>query len=145
MKKAFTMVELIFVIIVIGILSAVAVPKLAPIVSNANEAKGKATLSSVRSAIATERQKQILKGTFSGITSLRGNGKGIFSTFNDENGTRVLEYDVEPCTHNGCWIIDSVGTRGVDYIYKTSSGDCKFKLENNRFIDKTNNGCKVLK
>jgi len=36
MKKAFTMIELIFVIVIIGILASVAIPKLA---GTANEAK----------------------------------------------------------------------------------------------------------
>jgi general secretion pathway protein G len=144
MRKAFTMIELVFVIVVIGILAVVAVPKLAPVISDAQIAKGKATLAAVRSALSTERQKQILRGKFNGITSLRGNGSGIFSTFNDANGSSVLEYDVASCTHKGCWVVDSSGTAGVDYIFKSSNGDCKYKLENNRFVDKTTGGCTDL-
>jgi len=144
MRKAFTMIELVFVIVVIGILAVVAVPKLAPVISDAQITKGKATLSAVRSAIATERQKQVLRGKFGGITSLRGDGSGVFSTFNDSNGSRVLEYDVENCTHKGCWMVDPAGTAGVDYIFKSSNGDCKYKLENNRFVDKTTGGCTDL-
>ena len=140
MKKAFTIIELVFVIVAIGILAVVAVPKMAPIVSDARTGKAKATLAAVRGAIATERQKQILQGNFSGITSLRGTSSGIFSTFNDANGSKVLEYDVKNCTHKGCWILDSAGTAGVDYIYKGSSGDCKYKLTGNRFVDQKNGG-----
>ena len=64
MKKAFTMVELVFVIVIIGILSAVAIPKLAPIVSNAKDAKAKSTVASVRNAIATQKQKLVLQGKY---------------------------------------------------------------------------------
>lgn len=143
MKKAFTMIELVFVIAVIGILSAVAIPRMAPIIGDAKDTKAKATLSSVRTAIATERQKQILQGIFTGITSLRGSGSGVFSTFNDANGSRVLEYDVTPCDNNGsarCWQVDLLDS-GVKYTYKIGSKTCVFKLENNRFVDKTSGGC----
>ena len=144
MKKAFTMVELVFVIVVIGILSAVAVPKLAPIVSDAKNAKGKATLSSVRSALATQRQKLVLQGQFGGITKLRDGNTGVFTKFmykdnNDANktGVQILDYDVPNCTNSGCWST----TDGVTYIYHKGSSNCTFKLENNRFVDKTTGTC----
>lgn len=143
MKKAFTMIELVFVIAVIGILSAVAIPRMAPIIGDAKDTKAKATLSSVRMAIATERQKQILQGIFAGINSLRGSGSGVFSTFNDASGGRVLEYDVEPCntsTSKRCWQVDSANP-GVKYTYTIGSKTCVFELENNRFVDKTPGGC----
>ncbi len=140
-KKAFTMIELIFVIVVIGILSAIAIPKMAATRDDAQITKGLATLASVRSAIATERQKQILRGEFTGISKLNGGG-GVFSRFNDENGSLVLEYDVESCTTNiGCWST----TDGVTYTFKTPSGDCTYKLESNRFNDKTTGGCTDMK
>lgn len=135
-KKAFTMIELIFVIVVIGILSAIAIPKMAATRDDAQVTKGIATLASVRSAIATERQKQILRGEFTGITKLNGGG-GIFSKFNDENGSLVLEYDVKACTGIGCWST----TDGVTYTFKSPSGDCTYKLVDNRFKDITTGGC----
>ena len=64
MKKAFTMIELIFVIVVIGILAAIAVPKMAATRDDAVITKGIAEVAAMRSAIATERQKRILKGDF---------------------------------------------------------------------------------
>ncbi len=64
MKKAFTMIELVFVIVVIGILAAIAVPKFAATRDDAIVSKGRATVAALRSALATERQKQILRGDF---------------------------------------------------------------------------------
>lgn len=140
-KKAFTMIELIFVIVVIGILSAIAIPKMAATRDDAQITKGLATLASVRSAIATERQKQILRGEMTGITKLNGGG-GVFSKFNDANGSLVLEYDVESCSDRiGCWST----TDGVTYTFKTPSGDCTYKLDKNRFIDTTTGGCTDMK
>lgn len=141
-KKAFTMIELIFVIVVIGILSAIAIPKLAATRDDAQITKGLATLASVRSAIATERQKQILRGEFAGIESLRGTTPGTFTTFNDENGSRVLEYDIAPCTTGniGCW-----SGNGVVYTFTSTQGNCEYTLQDNRFEDTTDGGCTDLK
>lgn len=148
-KKAFTMIELIFVIVVIGILAAIAVPKMAATRDDAQITKGLATLASVRSALSTERQKLILRGEFGSIKSLRGTTPGVFTTIiytdsngNDVNGSLVLEYDVESCTDRiGCWSTNN----GVTYTFKTPSGDCTYKLENNRFNDTTTGGCTDMK
>ncbi len=64
MKKAFTMVELVFVIVVIGILAGIAIPKFAATRDDAEVSKARATVAALRSALATERQKRILKGEF---------------------------------------------------------------------------------
>ncbi len=66
-RAAFTMIELVFVIVVIGILSAIAVPKFAATRDDAIIAKGRSTVAALRSAISTERQKSILKGSFADI------------------------------------------------------------------------------
>lgn len=68
MRKAFTMMELIFVIVVIGILAAIAVPKMAATRDDAVISKARATVGALRSAISMERQKNILKGDFDDIT-----------------------------------------------------------------------------
>ncbi len=69
MKKAFTMVELVFVIVVIGILSAIAIPKFAATRDDAEITKAIAEVAAMRSAIATERQKRILRGDFTPVAA----------------------------------------------------------------------------
>ena len=69
MKKAFTMIELVFAIVVIGILAAIAVPKFAATRDDAVISKGRAAVAAMRSAIAMERQKRILRGNFDDITA----------------------------------------------------------------------------
>ena len=147
MKQAFTMVELIFVIVIIGILSAVAIPKFEGIASSAYEVKAKATLASVRSALSTERQKLILQGKFGAISKLRNGTTGVFTSFvyldkdgTEQTGSKVLEYDIKSCSNIGCWVTSN----SVDYTYKGSSGDCTYKLQSNRFDDTTTGGCSDL-
>ena len=67
-RKAFTMIELVFVIVVIGILAAIAIPKFAMTRNDAVITKGRTAVAALRSAIATERQKRILRGKFDAIT-----------------------------------------------------------------------------
>jgi general secretion pathway protein G len=74
MKKAFTMIELVFVIVVIGILAAIAVPKFAATRDDAIVSKARATVAALRSGIATERQKRILSGNFNDIDGAAAEG-----------------------------------------------------------------------
>ena len=61
-KNAFTMIEMVFVIVVLGILAAIAIPKFAATRTDAQIAKARSDIASIRSAIVTERQTQLIKG-----------------------------------------------------------------------------------
>jgi len=84
-KNAFTMVELVFVIVVLGILAAVAVPKLAATKGDAEISKGRSDISSIRSSILTERQSRIIKGCPDFIP----NGTGTYTC----NGSTYKQMD----------------------------------------------------
>ena len=69
MKKAFTMIELIFVIVVLGILAAVAMPKFNGIQSDAIISYEKNTIGALRSTISAIHAKSIIKnGDFTAYT-----------------------------------------------------------------------------
>ena len=137
-RKAFTMIELVFVIVVIGILSAIAIPKFAATRDDAVITKARTTVASVRSAISTERQKRILRGDFNPISDLainNGNDKPIFDFFDKNNtvGNEVLEYPLRSCKDGnarGCW--DTINDTRYDFRLSHNSDNVRFDLVNNR-------------
>ena len=143
-QKAFTMIELIFVIVVIGILSAIAVPKFAATRGDAEMAKAKATVAAVRSAVATERQKLILRGEFTTIAKLSSSttaGNPVFDAFDGNTSRRVIEYAPLSCATNtstSCWreTTTGAGTSASPSKYTfnlPTSGSVVFELKDNRF------------
>jgi general secretion pathway protein G len=133
-KHAFTMIELIFVIIVIGILAAVAIPKFSGIENQAVISSGRATVMSVRAAISTFRQKGFMLGNSSYISSLDAgvavntSGVKIF----DNNGTTtdtLLTYPIITKSTSGGWIKTAINqytyyvdSTPVPFTYNPNSG-----------------------
>jgi len=74
MNKAFTMVELVFAIVIIGILASVAIPKLAVTRDDAEIVRARTTIAALRTAISTERSKRVLRGIFTHITGAEAVG-----------------------------------------------------------------------
>lgn len=110
-KKAFTMIEIVFVIVVLGILAAIAVPKLAVTRKDALITKGKSDIASIRSGIVTERQSRLIKGDATWITKANMDG-GVGDFFGG-----VLTYGIKASTGNNGWS----GTAGSGtYTYKIS-------------------------
>ena len=111
-RKAFTMLELTFVIVVIGILSSIAIPKLTVTRDDAEVSKGRSAVAALRSALAMERQKKILKGEFDNVT-----------------GTELLaliEYGLGPK-----WVVD--GIEDNTFTFTGPDGTCVFTVASNRF------------
>jgi MSHA pilin protein MshA len=73
-KKGFTLVELVIIIVVLGIIAAVAVPKYLDITTEAKEASCKASLGALRSGISIWYAREAARGntpTYPPIDSLR--------------------------------------------------------------------------
>ncbi|WP_434580994.1 type II secretion system GspH family protein [Sulfurimonas sp. NW15] len=123
LHSAFTMIELVFVIVVLGILAAVAIPKFAATRTDAQISKGRADIASIRSAIITDRQAHIIQGDPDYISGLSQNSTTLF----DGNGTReLLMYGVTAGDTDGHWSTTDDAPPYLHYVYKIGGKDCAF-------------------
>ncbi len=127
MKKAFTMVELIFVIIVLGILAAVAVPRFGSTGTKAHIATARSDVASIRSSILSERQSQLIRGVNSFIPKLSDNDELLFT--GDGNGRTLLTYGIVAGTSEGKWekVEDKkykfhLDNKAIEFDYNSTNG-----------------------
>lgn len=115
-KNAFTMIEMIFVIVVLGILAAIAVPKLAATRTDADITKGRADVAAIRSAIVSERQSRLITGDSAWITKADlDTASGLFGG--------VLMYPVaNQAGVNGKWSSSAAGT----YVFRVNNTNVTF-------------------
>ena len=123
-KNAFTMIELTFVIVILGILAAVAVPRLSATRIDAQITKGRTDVSAIRSAIVSERQRRLIKGDSSWITHLSGLSSYYFDGV-DSNHT-LLMYGIKPKDANGHW---HSWDNNVTYKFKIEDSDNVFTYD----------------
>ncbi len=120
-KKAFTMLELVMVIVLLGILAGIAFPRLVATRDDAVIVKGRNEVSTIRSAIISQRSQNILAGQgveyiddtnlSSGTT---GDGQKLFDG--------VLPNPIYSKSASGHWTKDSSGS----YIYQIGSIQVRF-------------------
>jgi len=143
-KSAFTLVEVVFVVIIIGILAAIAIPRLAATRDDAEITKAKVTVASIRNALSMERQKRILRGNFIAITSV-GSGSNVFDKFSDDgkgNTADVLEYPMTSSSSSGHWSINAGGTEYT--FHQNTITDPIFVISGGKFVCKTGSDCSAL-
>ncbi len=119
MKKAFTMIELVFVIVILGILASVAIPRMSGMTQDAEIAKGQADVSTIRSAIVNERQSRLILGDSTWITSLTPVGQTT-PLFDGNSSRSLLTYGVVAGATAGHWS-RGTGANTNQYTYRVGT------------------------
>lgn len=112
-KHAFTMVELIFVIVILGILASVAIPKFGSTMQESQIAKGRADIASIRTGIVSERQSRLISGDSAWITPSNLDSGGLFKG--------VLMYPIPNKNSAGNWYTANTGNGNYNYIVGDTS------------------------
>lgn len=122
------MVELVFVIVVLGILASVAIPRLAVTRDDAILVKGQSQVAAIRSGIAMQKATALLQGLNTApynssfrLTKLddaagTGTGERLFN-FGDGNTSNVLEsYILSKDTATGGWMKTAAKVYTFEYL-----------------------------
>lgn len=127
------MIELVFVIVILGILAAVAIPRLAATRDDANLVKGQSQISAIRSGISLQKSRRLLEGNTTALPNLDSvvtynvSDQRLFN-FNDGNTSNILEYPILSRTNNvdGGW----VKTNANAYAFRVLGVDNNFTYNN---------------
>ena len=125
MKKSFTMLELIFVIVIIGILAGVALPRLFTGVSDAKIAKAKTQIATIKSGISSMYSKNILGGLSDTCPNLEQkiDDSTVFENVVD-GGIAENQNDVN-------WTFDGNDSKEINYTLKIDNAEANFTYELN--------------
>ena len=145
------MIEVVFAIVIIGILAAIAIPRLAATRDDAVLVKGKSQVASIRSGIALQRSLRLMQGQSQNPEKLDDaaiNTAGVaLFYFSDDNASNILETPIISRDAPGGWMKTTAAspfgytfrldnTASVSFTYNASTG--VFGCDN------TNANCQAL-
>ena len=138
-RYAFTMIELIFVIVVLGILAAVALPKMGSVMDSSHVASAQGDVSGIRASIASARQKQLVRGKNKYISKLSTKGVGGSPLFDGNSTLTLLTYPIQ-AKEKGGWYktaaftytysLDGTAGKTATFTYNPNDGTFKCDYDN---------------
>ena len=132
MKKAFTLIELIFVIVIIGLLAAVAVPKFLNLKQHAQaNSVVKTTIDTAQELVNTAVNQLDLEDktdvNLSDLVTLKG--KGWKCTDDSQGTTDICKY-VDPAETNTSKYV-------VEINFSTNPREVNYSIDCTKFVDST--------
>ena len=125
MEKAFTMLELVFVIVVLGILASVALPRLWVTRDDALFTKAKTQIATVRAGISSAYSKNIMSGEMDKCPALEKD------TTDESLFEAVINPPIKRNSKDIAWDIDSDNDDKTTYKLKIGSKETTFTYEKN--------------
>ena len=143
MKKSFTLIELIFVIVIIGLLAVIAIPKFINLTTHAKNASIKTVVNSVDESIENFHAKWLVNEDF--VWNPAADGKNHNNDWNSSTGypkkldggagernlfKYVLKVPLNACANSNsinCW--DEYDDSKYEYIFNSNK---KLRLEYNQ-------------
>ena len=129
MKKSFTILELIFVIVIIGILAGLAIPKLFPVIDTAKVKKLQSQVAAIRVAINNAYSKNIIGGnnvcpSLEKSTTDNTLFEGVL-TYPISKNSNDIKWDGNGSDYNA-----TIGNMVVKFHYDNNPNDnCKFACQ----------------
>ncbi|MEI8175800.1 MAG: type II secretion system protein [Candidatus Omnitrophota bacterium] len=113
-KRGFTLIELVMVIVILGIISAIAVPKFTSFISDSKGSATKGGLGAIRSVLAIQYAKSATSGVASFpaliTTDFFSDGKVPRNSLNNQTGVTATNADPgsKPTSASAGWWYNSV-------------------------------------
>ncbi len=132
-RRAFSMIELIFVIVILGILAGVAVPKMMGTRTDAYISKAKSQIASIKNGINTNAATNMLSGGCSNRYPVDLNNTAITIASGQTLFDNVLKEAIISSNGDGGWIL-----KALTLVDKAISPEIFiFKIETGRTVDFT--------
>lgn len=151
-RPAFTMIEIIFAIVIIGILASIAIPRLAATRDDAVLVKGKSQVSAVRSGIALQRSLRLMRGEANPnpatLDNANANEGQLLFFFSDGNQSNILESPIVSRSADGGWMKPNGAGNPLVYRFRLTNAisvDFTYNAAAGSFgCDNTNANCRAL-